>query len=148
MFEPLLIDLNKMNVCMQLRPLCFCEFPFNLWPLQGHCCIFRFPFFRISTLNYVSVCLLLHHFAAFVLPPVFNCPLPNTQSQSQSYITTDSQSVSVGVEPNLGLLTRDLTSLFFFFVCVCFWKLLPCHLGALRGRICHLSVFVNTVYPP
>jgi hypothetical protein len=33
-------------------------------------------------------------------------------SQSQSYITTDSQSVSLGVEPNLGLLTRDL---FFFF---------------------------------
>jgi hypothetical protein len=35
-----------------------------------------------------------------------------SQSQSQSYITTDSQSVSqsvcLGVEPNLGLLTRDL----------------------------------------
>jgi hypothetical protein len=29
------------------------------------------------------------------------------QSQSQSYITTDSQSVCLGVEPNLGLLTRD-----------------------------------------
>jgi hypothetical protein len=36
------------------------------------------------------------------------------QSQSQSYITTDSQSVCLGVEPNLGLLTRDLTSLFCF----------------------------------
>jgi hypothetical protein len=35
-----------------------------------------------------------------------------SQSQSQSYITTDSQSVSqsvcLGVEPNLGLLTRDI----------------------------------------
>jgi hypothetical protein len=28
--------------------------------------------------------------------------------QSQSYITTDSQSVCLGVEPNLGLLTTDL----------------------------------------
>jgi hypothetical protein len=34
-----------------------------------------------------------------------------SQSQSQSYFTTDSQSVCLGVEPNLGLLTRD----FFFF---------------------------------
>jgi hypothetical protein len=32
---------------------------------------------------------------------------------SQSYITTDSQSVCLGVEPNLGLLTRDI---FFFFL--------------------------------
>jgi hypothetical protein len=31
-----------------------------------------------------------------------------SQSRSQSYIKTDSQSVSLGVEPNLGLLTRDL----------------------------------------
>jgi hypothetical protein len=29
-------------------------------------------------------------------------------SQSQSYITTDSQSVYLGIEPNLGLLTKDL----------------------------------------
>jgi hypothetical protein len=32
----------------------------------------------------------------------------NFQSQSQSYFTTDSQSVCLGVEPNLGLLTRDI----------------------------------------
>jgi hypothetical protein len=58
-----------------------------------------------------------------------------SQSQSQSYITTDSQSVSLGVEPNLGLLTRDL-----FFL----KKFLSCHLGApslTRGRVCHLSVY-------
>jgi hypothetical protein len=36
-------------------------------------------------------------------------------SQSQSYITTDSKSACLGVEPNLGLLTRDL---FFFKVTV------------------------------
>jgi hypothetical protein len=29
-------------------------------------------------------------------------------SQSQSHITTDGQSVCLGVEPNLGLLTRDI----------------------------------------
>jgi hypothetical protein len=48
---------------------------------------------------------------------------------------TVSQSVCLGVEPNLGLLTRDI---FFFF------KPLSCHLGApslTRGRVCHLSVF-------
>jgi hypothetical protein len=37
-----------------------------------------------------------------------NAGIPQgSQSQSQSYITTDSQSVCLGVEPNLGLLTRD-----------------------------------------
>jgi hypothetical protein len=30
-----------------------------------------------------------------------------SQSQSQSYFATDSQSVRLGVEPDLGLLTRD-----------------------------------------
>jgi hypothetical protein len=47
---------------------------------------------------------------------------------------TVSQSVCLGVEPNLGLLTRD-----FFFL-----NLLSCHLGApslTRGRVCPLSVF-------
>jgi hypothetical protein len=34
-----------------------------------------------------------------------------SQRQRQRYIATDSQSVSLGVEPNLGLLTRDI---FFF----------------------------------
>jgi hypothetical protein len=57
-----------------------------------------------------------------------------SHSQGQGYITTDSQSVCLGVEPNLGLLTRDI-----FFL-----KSLSCHLGApslTRGRVCHLSVF-------
>jgi hypothetical protein len=44
--------------------------------------------------------------------------LETHQSQSQSYITTDSQSVSPGVEPNLGLLTRDL---FFESYCPVIW---------------------------
>jgi hypothetical protein len=51
---------------------------------------------------------------------------------------TVSQSVRHGVEPDLGLLTRD--NLFIFF----FGKLLSCHLGApslTRGRVCHLSVY-------
>jgi hypothetical protein len=33
-------------------------------------------------------------------------------SQRQRYITTDSQSASLGVEPNLGLLTRDIDIFF------------------------------------
>jgi hypothetical protein len=51
---------------------------------------------------------------------------------------TVSQSVCLGVEPNLGLLTRD-----HFFL-----KSLSCYLVApslARGRVCHLSVCVNTV---
>jgi hypothetical protein len=47
---------------------------------------------------------------------------------------TVSQSVSLGVEPKLGLLTRD-----FFFL-----KFLSCHLRApslTRGRVCHLLVY-------
>jgi hypothetical protein len=52
---------------------------------------------------------------------------------------TVSQSVRLGVEPDLGLLTRDN---FFFFIF--FGKFLSCHLGApslTRGRVCHLSVY-------
>jgi hypothetical protein len=57
---------------------------------------------------------------------------------------TVSQSVCLGVEPNLGLLTRYLTS-FFFFESYC----LVVSFGApslTRGWVCHLPVFVNTVY--
>jgi hypothetical protein len=49
-------------------------------------------------------------------------------------LTTVSQSVCLGVEPNLRLLTRDFL----------FSKLLSCLCGApslTRGRVCHLSVF-------
>jgi hypothetical protein len=48
-------------------------------------------------------------------------------SQSQSYITTDGQSVCLGVEPNLELLTRDI---FFFFskLLSCLFTLLLCNL--------------------
>jgi hypothetical protein len=56
------------------------------------------------------------------------------QSQSQSYVTTDGQSVSLGVEPNLGLLTRDIFLFFFFF------KLQSCLiLGALSDERSGLS---------
>jgi hypothetical protein len=53
---------------------------------------------------------------------------------------TVSQSVCLGVEPNLGLLTR------IFFLPS---KLQSCLFGALsltRGRVCHVSVFVIVVY--
>jgi hypothetical protein len=52
---------------------------------------------------------------------------------------TVSQSVCLGVEPNLGLMTRD----FFFKVTVLSFFGAP---SLTRGRVCHLSVFVNTVY--
>jgi hypothetical protein len=54
-------------------------------------------------------------------------------------LLTVSQSVRLGVEPNLGLLTRDFL----------FPKLLSCLFGApslTRGRVCHVSVFVTEVY--
>jgi hypothetical protein len=65
----------------------------------------------------------------------------SSQSQVKVKVTlrlTVSQSVRLGVEPNLGLLTRDFFS-----------KLLSCLLGApslTRGRVCHASVFVIEVY--
>jgi hypothetical protein len=61
-----------------------------------------------------------------------------SQSQSQSYFTTDGQSECLGVEPNLGLLTRDI--IFFFFS---FESYSPVQFRApslTRGRVCHLSV--------
>jgi hypothetical protein len=67
-----------------------------------------------------------------------SCLLSESDSELHYNWQSVSQSVSLGVEPNLGLLTRD----YFFF------KLLSCHLGApslTRGRVCHLSVLVNTV---
>jgi hypothetical protein len=55
-----------------------------------------------------------------------------SQSQSQSYFTTDGQSVRLGVEPNLGLLTREI----FFFL-----KLQSClNWGALSDERSGLSV--------
>jgi hypothetical protein len=68
-------------------------------------------------------------------------PVPFCQSQSQSHITTDGQSVCLGVKSNLGLLTRDI-----FFSGS---KLRSCLCGAsslTRGRVCHLLVLVDTVY--
>jgi hypothetical protein len=70
----------------------------------------------------------------------------NNQSQSQSYITTDSQSVNMSwCRAQSG--TSDKRSYFFGFFL--FLKLLSCHLEApslTRGRVCHLLVFVNTAY--
>jgi hypothetical protein len=67
-----------------------------------------------------------------------NAWLAKSKSKSHYDLRSVSQSVSqsvcLGVEPNLGLLTRD-----FFFS-----KLLSCLCGApslMRSRVCHLSVF-------
>jgi hypothetical protein len=69
------------------------------------------------------------------------------QSQSQSYFTTDSQSVSTSwCRARFGTFDQRYFFFFFFFF---FGKLLSCHLGApslTRSRVCHLSVFVTTVY--
>jgi hypothetical protein len=61
---------------------------------------------RLQALSYghmadIEDCLFLT--VSFLLSFLLLCHL----SQSQSYFTTDGQSVSLGVEPNLGLLTRD-----------------------------------------
>jgi hypothetical protein len=56
---------------------------------------------------------------------------------------TVSQSVCLGFEPNLGLLTKDLFIYFFFLS-----KLLSCLFWApslTRGRVCQVSVFVIAV---
>jgi hypothetical protein len=61
------------------------------------------------------------------------------KQKSQSHIKTDGQSVCLGVNPNLGLWPE------IFFPS----KLFSCLRGApclTRGRVCHLSVLVNTVY--
>jgi hypothetical protein len=68
----------------------------------------------------------------------YNWTLNSSQSQSQSHIVTDDQSVSLGVEPNQGLMTRYLL-LFHSYVlviirhplweedgsvsCICCWSL-------------------------
>jgi hypothetical protein len=54
---------------------------------------------------------------------------------------TVSQSVCLGVEPNLGLLTRDI----FFFFFLSYSLVLFGAPSLTRGRVCHLSVFVTTV---
>jgi hypothetical protein len=73
------------------------------------------------------------------------CRIGDTESnisaiRCQSNIATDSQSVCLGVEPRLGLMTR------------CFflkWKLLSCPCGApslTRGRVCQLSVTTSPLF--
>jgi hypothetical protein len=69
-------------------------------------------------------------------PEICNCC---RQSQSQSHVTTDGQSVCPGVKFTLEIVTR-----YYFFV----WKLLCCLCGApslTRGRVCLLSVAVISV---
>jgi hypothetical protein len=122
-----------------------------MWKLL-YCCGCKSMSIREKTTTLILVFLvhLVHHFinrCLFLYTALqllfFKCHLFNS-TLLRVRVTlqlTVSQSVCLGVEPNLGLLTRDLTSFFF--------KLLSCHLGApslTRGRICHLSVFVNKVY--
>jgi hypothetical protein len=69
----------------------------------------------------------------------FSCEIVRVRVTLQ---LTVSQSVRPGVEPDLGLLTRDII-LFFF------WKVTVLSFGgALSDERsgCHLSVFVTTVY--
>jgi hypothetical protein len=77
-------------------------------------------------------------------PVPYECMSNRTTSQFKSKSKSHydrrsvSQSVCLGVEPNLGLLTR-----------ICFSKLLSCLFAApslTRGRVCHMSVFVIEVY--
>jgi hypothetical protein len=65
------------------------------------------------------------------------------QSQSQrvrvTLQLTVSQSVCLGVEPNLGLLTRDIYLFIYFFLN---YSLVLFGAPSLtRGRVCHLSVY-------
>jgi hypothetical protein len=63
----------------------------------------------------------------------------SSQSQSQSHIATDGQSVCLGVKPK-----SETTDQRFFFS-----KLLSCLFGApslTRGLVCHVSLFVIEVY--
>jgi hypothetical protein len=74
----------------------------------------------------------LIHFLPFRLPsPELDPVIDNNFTQtSQSHIATDGQSVSLGVEPELGLMTRDLL-LFDSYGRVC------CEAPSLtRGRVC------------
>jgi hypothetical protein len=68
----------------------------------------------------------------------FKTGIPTYQSQSQSHITTDSQSVCLDVESKSGTFDQSFFS-----------KLQSCLCGApslTRGRVRHLSVLVYTVY--
>jgi hypothetical protein len=61
-----------------------------------------------------------------------------SKSKSKSYC--DWRSVSLGVESQLGLMTRFFLSFFLI------WKLFSCPFGSpslTRGRVCHLSVIVR-----
>jgi hypothetical protein len=62
--------------------------------------------------------------------------LSHELSQSQNHIATDGQSVSLGVEPHLGLMTR-------YFLTV--WQLRSCFCGVLsltRGYVCFLYMLL------
>jgi hypothetical protein len=77
-------------------------------------------------------------------PILVSGPKPGqSQSQSQKVTVqqTVSQSVCLGVKPNLGLLTRD-----FFFLFQSYGLVSVVAPSLTRGRVCHLSVLVNTVY--
>jgi hypothetical protein len=68
------------------------------------------------------------------------CLVERTNQVKVTLRPTASQSVCLGVKPNMGLLTRDLFfSLFQSYGLVSLVSLT-------RGRVCHLSVLVNTVY--
>jgi hypothetical protein len=68
-----------------------------------------------------------------VIRPRLHTEVSCNQSQSQNHITTDGQSVSLGVEPPSGAHDQ-------IFIAV--WQLQSCYCGAAsltRGRVCLLS---------
>jgi hypothetical protein len=71
------------------------------------------------------------------VPASHNCSSPlTTTTQSQSHIETDGQSVSLGVEPHLGLMTRYLLLLNSYGLAFCG---APC---LTRGRVCLLYMLL------
>jgi hypothetical protein len=61
---------------------------------------------RFETSLFVASC--LSQGSSGVIRPRLHTGLTQSQSQSQSHIATDGQSVSLGVEPSVGLVTRYL----------------------------------------
>jgi hypothetical protein len=65
------------------------------------------------------------------------------QSQSQSYITTDSQSLCQGIEPSLGLVTRYyfLSEWFLIFAVLSFWGALSDEKSGLSFVFLSLAIY-------
>jgi hypothetical protein len=103
----------------------------------------NFSFFCNLLLLLVLACAVPLGSEYFIVPILFDSPnLVKVKVKVKAALwLTASQSICLGVKPNLGLLTRVFFS--------SFSKLRSCLCGApslTRGRVCHLSVLVNKVY--